>query len=349
MAKDYYQLLGVKRDASQKEIKAAFRKLARKHHPDVNAGDKGAETRFKEINEAHDVLSDPDRRSKYDRYGDNWQQAEAFEKARAQHGGRGGHTDSFTFDINDLLRRQSGSARGGQGAGGFDFGDILGGIFTGGRQRGPMRGQNVEYATEITLEEAYHGTTRTLQLQSEEPCLTCGGSGQIANAVCHACQGAGAVSRPKRIEVKVPAGAKDGTRVRLPGEGQPGGAGGPRGDLYVVTHVRPHARFERRGDDLIEEVPVPVEDAVLGGEVEVETLAGKRIAMKVPPLTQSGQQIRLKGLGMPSLNGKSGAHGDLVAKVRLVIPEHLTDEQRDLYEQLRESRNGAARNGDKAR
>ncbi len=340
MAKDYYSTLGVKRDATQKEIKAAFRKLARKYHPDVNPGNAEAERRFKEMNSAHEVLSDEDKRAKYDRYGDNWEHAEAFEKARAgQRGGAPGGTysDSFTFDINDLLRRQGG-ARGGNG-GGIDLGDMLGGIF-GGRQRGPARGQNVEYETEITLEEAYNGTTRTLQMQREDVCPTCGGSGEIAGAVCHACQGAGAVAVPKRIEVKIPAGAKDGTRVRIAGEGSPG-HGGPRGDLYVVSRVLPHSRFERRGDDLVEEVGVPVEDAVLGGEVQVQTIAGKRIAITVPPLTQNGARIKLKGLGMPVLDGKKSktpARGDLYAKVRVTLPERVTDEQRQLFEQLRESK-----------
>jgi DnaJ-class molecular chaperone len=241
------------------------------------------------------------------------------------------------------LRRQGGRTQ----TGGVDFGDMLGGIFGGGgrRQAGPSRGQNVEYETEITLEEAYNGTTRTLHLQTEEPCPTCGGSGQIANAVCHTCGGAGAVARPRRLEVKIPAGATDGTRVRIPREGNPGHGGGPRGDLYVVTKVRPHSRFERKGDDLIEDVPVPIEDAVLGGEVEVPTIAGKRVAMKVPAMTQNGRQIKLKGLGMPSLTGK-GARGDLVAKVRLVIPDDLSDDERALFEELREMRqNGHRRRG----
>jgi DnaJ-class molecular chaperone len=341
MAKDYYTALGVQKDASQKEIKAAFRKLARKYHPDVNPNDKSAEERFKAINEAHDVLSDPEKRAKYDRYGENWEHAEAFEKARAQYGNGGprGYSESFTFDINDLLRQQS--ARGGRaGAGGFDFSDILGGIFGGGRSRGPMRGQNVEYATEITLEEAYHGATRVLHLQGQEPCPTCGGSGEIAGATCHHCQGAGAVLTSRRLEVSIPAGSRDGTRVRIAGEGSPGMAGGPRGDVYVVVKVRPHPRFERRGDDLIEEVQVPVEDAVLGGEVHVQTIAGKRIAMKVPPLTQSGRQIKLKGLGMPSLDHGKKGHGDLYAKVRIVIPDQISDRERQLFEQLREARNG---------
>jgi DnaJ-class molecular chaperone len=338
MAKDYYSALGVKKDASQKEIKSAFRRLARKYHPDVNPNDAAAEERFKAINEAHDVLSDPEKRSKYDRYGENWQQAEAFEQARKAHGNGGpggGYSESFTFDINDLLRQQRGG-RGGN-AGGFDFGDMLGGIFGGGgRQRGPMRGQNVEYATEVTLEEAYHGTTRVLHLQGEEPCSVCGGSGEIAGATCHNCQGQGVVLNSRKIEVKIPAGARDGTRVRIAGEGSHGIGGGPRGDVHVVVKVRPHPRFERKGDDLIEEVAVPVEDAVLGGEVEVQTIAGKRIAMKVPPLTQNGKSIKLKGLGMPSLDHKP--NGDLYAKVRITIPEEISDRERELFEELREAR-----------
>ena len=328
MAKNYYDTLGLKKSSSQKEIKAAYRRLARKHHPDVNPGDKSAEGRFKEINRAYEVLSDVEKRTKYDRYGENWEQAEAFEKARAAYGGGSAGSQTFTFDINDLLRRQ-----GGGGAGGFE--DMLGGIFGGMGRRGPARGQNVEYATEITLEEAYHGTTRTLHLQSQEACPTCGGRGEIAGAVCHECEGAGAVLRPKRLEVKIPAGAKDGTRVRIAGEGNPGMGGGARGDLHVVVRVRPHPRFERRGDDLVQEVSVPVEDAVLGGEAHVATLAGKRIAVTIPPLTQSGRTIRLSGLGMPKLDGKGA--GDLLVKVRLVIPEKVTEEERELYQRLREA------------
>jgi len=339
MAKSYYETLGLKKEASQKEIKAAYRRLARKHHPDVNPGDRSAEGRFKEINQAFEVLSDADKRAKYDRYGENWEQAEAFEKARAAHGGRGGAQthhggQAFTFDINDLLRRQ------GRGGGGGGFEDVLGGLFGGMGRRGPARGQNVEYAAEITLEEAYNGTTRTLHLQSQEACATCGGRGEIAGAVCHECEGAGAVLRPKRIEVKIPAGAKDGTRVRIAGEGSAGMGGGPRGDLYVVVKVRPHARFERRGDDLVEEISVPVEDAVLGGEAQVGTIAGKRIAVTIPPLTQNGRTIRLAGLGMPRLESRKG-HGDLLVKVRLVIPEEITEEQKALYERLRAARKGA--------
>lgn len=332
MARDYYDILGLKRSATEKEIKSAYRKLARKHHPDVNPGDKKAEERFKEINQAYEVLSDAKTRAKYDRYGEQWQQAEAFEKARQSASGGGAHGfggQTFQFDLNDLLRRQ------GAGGGGFDS---IFDMFGGGRGRGPSRGQNIESRAEITLEEAYHGTTRTLQMQSQEACPTCGGAGQVAGAVCHVCQGQGAVLRPKRIEVKIPPGAKDGTRVRLAGEGAAGSAGGAKGDLHVVVKVRPHPRFERRGDNLVTEVPVPLDDAVLGGEVHVETIGGKRIALTVPALTQNGRTIRLAGLGMPKLDGKKKGHGDLLAKVKVVLPEELSDHERALFEELRAAR-----------
>src|SRR5438034_8351891 len=334
MARDYYDVLGLKRGAAQKEIKQAYRKLARKHHPDVKPGDKDAEERFKEINSAYEVLSDAEKRKKYGRYGERWEMAEAFEKAQAEAGSSGGSNwQTYQFEINVLFSR--GGASSGQGY--ENLFDLFGG--RGRRGRGPMRGQNIEYATEISLEEAYAGTTRTLHLQSEEICPTCGGSGEIAGAVCHGCEGRGVVVRPRRLEVKIPAGARDGTRVRLASEGS-AGMGGPRDDLYVVVRVRPHPRFERKGDDLVTEVPVPLDDAVLGCEVEVETLSGKRIAIKIAPLTQNGRSIRLGRLGMPKLDGKGKdkANGDLLAKVRVVLPEELSDEERELFEKLRSER-----------
>jgi len=333
MARDFYEVLGVPRSASDKEVRQAFRKLARKYHPDVNPGDAQAETRFKEINRAYEVLSDAGKRKKYDRYGERWEQAEAFDQARRAGGAGGAFTQ--TFDLGDLFGR----GRGGPFEGVFE-------AFTG--RRGPMRGQNVEFAAEITLEEAFQGTTRLIEMQSQEACATCGGSGQIAGAVCHVCQGAGALVRPKRIEVKIPAGVQDGARVRVAGEGR-AGLGGPRGDLYVVVRVRPHSRFERRGADLITEAGVPLEDAVLGGEVEVRMLSGKHVALKLPPLTQNGRVFRLSGLGMPKLSteatrrgeeakGKGKARGDLLVRVRVVLPESLTDRERELFERLREER-----------
>lgn len=331
MARDLYEILGVKRNASEKDLRQAYRRLARKYHPDVNPGDKAAEERFKSINRAYEVLSDSEKRSKYDRYGEHWEQAEAFEKARSQAGGGPGY-QTFHFDMGDLFG--SGRPGGGQGGG---FESIFDTLFRGaGSTRGPVRGQNVEYSTEITLEEAYHGATRVLQLQSEEPCPACGGSGRIANAICHVCQGEGATLKPRRLEVKIPAGAREGTRVRVAGEGVPGMAGGPRGDLYVAVHVRAHSRFERKGDDLWTDIGVPVEDAVLGGEAHVQTLAGKRIAVTIPPLTQNGRSIRLAGLGMPKLEGRG--KGDLYLRVRVALPEKLSDREKALFEELRDLR-----------
>ena len=325
MARDFYDVLGVSRSASDKEVRQAFRRLARKYHPDVNPGDAQAEERFKEINRAYEVLSDKDKRKKYDRYGERWESAyggEAFDQAR-----RAGGAFTQTFDLGDLFGR----------GGGGPFEGIFE-AFTG--RRGPMRGQNVEYATDVTLEEAFQGTTRLLELQSEEACATCGGSGEIAGAVCHVCQGAGQTLKMKRLEVKIPAGVQDGSRVRIAGEGHPGFGGGPRGDLYVVVRVRAHPRFERKGADLVTEAGVALEDAVLGGEVEVQTLSGKHVALKVPPLTQNGRVFRLSGLGMPRLDEKrkNKARGDLLVRVNVVLPQSLSDRERELFERLREER-----------
>lgn len=331
MAKDFYEALGVKRSASEKEIRSAYRKLARQYHPDVNPNDRGAEARFKEINSAYEVLSDPEKRKKYDKYGDRWEMADQIEEAQ---------------------RRQSAGSWARQGGNGYftsepagDFGSIFDSLFR--RDRGgprgtpsPRRGQDLETPVEVSLEEAYHGTTRTLSLQTPETCPTCGGTGEVSGAICHTCDGAGQVVRPKRIEVKVPAGVKTGSRVRVAGEGHPGVNGGPNGDLYLVVTVLPHPRFERKGDDLYQEVNVPYTDAVLGGEVEVPTMTG-RVALRVPELTQNGRQIRLKGKGMPAL-GSPAHHGDLFVRVRVQMPEHLTPEEREHFEALRELSNAEA-------
>lgn len=325
--KDYYAILGVKRRASDKEIRQAYRRLARKYHPDVNAGDKAAEAKFKEINAAYEVLSDAEKRRKYDLYGDQWQYADQFEQARRQGGQRwswSGRGAPFGgFDLGDL---------------GFgDLGDLLGGLFTGTRTRSG-RGESVQHMAEVSLAEAYQGTTRVLNMQTEEPCSTCGGSGKLVGAVCHVCQGSGVTMRSRRLEVKIPPGVTDGSRVRVAGEGpRPSGrGGGARGDLYLVISVRPHERFSRRGDDLHTEVEVPLLDAVLGGEVAVPTLKGKAM-LKIPPLTQNGRVFRLAGLGMPHLG--SSAKGDLYAKVEVILPAELSPEERELFEKLKKAHN----------
>jgi DnaJ-class molecular chaperone len=324
MAKDYYDILGVKRGASEKEIRSAYRKLARKLHPDLNPGDKAAEARFKEINSANEVLSDAEKRRKYDKYGENWEHADQIEEMQRQRGqrfaqGNGGGYQTFEFeDLNDL-------------------GD-LGGVFSqffgrggGTRTRAtPRRAPNVEQPVEVTLEEAFHGTTRTLETVSTEVCPTCGGAGQIANATCHTCGGYGEVQKPRRIEVKIPPGVTNGSKVRVAREGQRG-ATGERSDLVLVVSVRRHQRFERNGDDLQVEIDVPLTTAVLGGEAEVPTLTN-RVMLKVPPLTQNGRVFKLAGLGMPRLN-KEG-RGDLQARVRVRLPDALDDGQRELFERL---------------
>lgn len=344
MARDLYDVLGVKRDATEREIRTAFRRLARRHHPDVNPGNAEAEARFKEINAAYEVLSDADSRKKYDRYGDQWQHADQIEAMRRQQGagagfggagfggqpGFGGGGASFEFDLGNLA---------GRGGGIFDS------LFRRGATR--QRGEDVEHLTSITLEEAYAGATRTIEVHDgAETCRICGGSGQIAGATCHACRGTGNASPLRRIEVTIPAGIQAGQRIRVAGRGGPGAGGGPAGDLYLLVEVRPHPRFERRGDDLHVDVDVPVADAALGGEVHVPTLKGRSLALRVPAGTQGGKVFRLAGQGMPrpregaSGTGTGGGFGDLHARVRLVLPDPLTDDQRALFERLRKTTDG---------
>ncbi|MEE9365238.1 MAG: DnaJ C-terminal domain-containing protein [Dehalococcoidales bacterium] len=326
--KDYYEMLGVKRNASEQEIKQVYRRLARQYHPDVNPGDKSSEAKFKEINEAYEVLSSKESRKKYDKYGDQWQYADQFEQAKRQQApfrdfSEAGGATSFQFGGEDL---------------GSLFDDLL---FGGGRTRTytqrtrPMRGRNLETPVEVTLEEAFHSTSRTISLQSEEPCPTCKGTGLMQNATCSTCRGAGRVPRMKRLEVKIPAGVKTGSRVRVAGKGAPGYNGGASGDLYLIVSVRPHRQFERRNDDLYVEVPVPLMVAVLGGEVQVPTMKGK-LALKIPPETQNGRSFRLAGQGIPHLANSS--RGDMFAKVNVVLPTKLSDKEKELFQQLNELR-----------
>ena len=320
MAKDFYDVLGVKRGASEKEVRSAYRKLARKYHPDVNPGDKSAEARFKEINAAHEVLSDPEKRRKYDKYGENWEHADQIEEMQRQRGQRFGRANGGgfqTFEVDDL----------------GDLGGVFSQFFGGGGTRtrtAPRRAPNIEQRVEVTLEEAYHGTTRTLEMVSTEPCPTCGGTGEIAGAICHTCGGHGEIQKPRRLEVKIPPGVATGSKVRVAREG-PAGPGGQRSDLVLIVDVRKHARFERTGDDLRVDIDVPLTTAVLGGEAAVPTITSK-VMLKIPPLTQNGRVFKLSGLGMPRL-GKEG-RGDLHAKLRVRLPEKLSDHQRELFEQL---------------
>jgi len=325
--KDYYNILGVNREANEREIKQAYRKLARKHHPDVNPGDKSAEARFKQINEAYEVLSDKEKRQKYNQFGDQWQYADQF----AQAGYR--QTPSWNFSqTGDSQRFHFEEA---------DLGSLFGDLFRSGTRSQrvrPRRGQDVDHPVEVTLEEAYHGTKRTIALQSEKPCSGCQGTGRIQNMSCSVCRGSGVISAVKRLEVKIPPGVKEGSRVRIPGKGKQSYAAGASGDLYLVVSVKPHRRFERRGDDLYEELTIPLTVAVLGGEVQVPTLKGK-LALKIPPETQNGRAFRLAGQGMPHLRDSS--HGDLVAKVSVILPTKLSEEEEKLFERLSQLRSNS--------
>jgi len=329
--KDFYSILGVSRNASEKDIKQAFRRLARKHHPDVNPGDKTAEEKFKQISEAYEVLSDKDKRKKYDRFGDKWQYADQF-------GGGGGGANYQNFDFNDIFGGGGRTRTYSSGGGGGGFDSLLDELLRGGgsrtRRPQPRRGRDFEHKVEVTLEEAFTGTSRLLNLQDEEACATCHGSGRIQNALCSTCQGRGSVSKTKRIEVKIPAGVKNGSRIRVAGKGGEG-SGGARGDLYLKVSVKPHKAFERQGDDLLVNIDVPLTTAALGGEVSVPTLKGK-LALKIPPETQNGKVFRLGGQGMPHL-GKD-AKGDLKARTNIVLPEKLTDEEKELFRKLQQLR-----------
>jgi molecular chaperone DnaJ len=331
-AKDYYEILGVGRSATEKDIKAAYRKLARKWHPDVNPGDKSAEQKFKDINQAYEVISDVDKRKKYDQYGDRWERADDFARASAQGPGRGFSTGDGESGGGFEFATQSGDA-------GDIFENLFSGFQMGGRGRAtrrPRRGQDIEQGVEVTLEEAFHGTARLFQTQAEETCPNCAGLGQVQNKPCPICGGSGKVIRPKRLEVKIPAGVKDGSRVRMAGEGGPGAAGGPKGDLYLVVKVLPHNVFERNGDDLQVEIAVPMMDAILGGEVSVPTLKGRQVVLKIPEETQNGKVFRLGGQGMPRL-GQS-TRGDLFARVKVVLPVGLSAKEKGLFEELRKIR-----------
>jgi curved DNA-binding protein len=329
--KDYYATLGVSKSASDKEIKQAFRKLARKHHPDVNPNDKKAEAKFKDINEAYEVLGDPAKRKKYDELGANWR---AYEQAGAA--GAGPFAGQWNVDFG---------GGGGRGGAGFrtmtpeemeamfgnqnPFSDFFTTFFgggveeeIGGRRSGPRggrarhRGRDVEHEIELTLEDAYHGVTRRLALKHD--------------------------GHARTVDVRIPAGVGDGSRVRVAGEGEQGAGGAASGDLYLRVRLGPHPLFERKGRDIYVKVPVFVSTAVLGGEAEVPTLSGKNVRLRIPPLTQNGQLFRLKGYGMPAV-GKPGETGDAYARVEVQLPTQQSAEDQAHWEALAKSHAAAGK------
>jgi len=347
-AKSLYEVLGVAKNASADEIKKAYRKLARQYHPDRNPGDDDAEAKFKEVQAAYDTLSDPEKRTQYDSFGSG---------DGAQGWTNFGNADAFDFgNLSDL------------------FGGVFGG--RGNRQRpAAQRGNDVEAVVNLSFEDSLQGIETKIPVEVTTACSECGGSGAkpgTAPVICPECRGRGVLSesqglfslsqpcprcrgngtiiedpcprchgsgrerRTKRYTVKVPAGVKDGTRIRLAGKGEPGVNGGPAGDLYVVTRVSPSTRFERRGQaDLVLDVPVTYPEAALGSNVEVPTPYGERLSVKIPPGTETGKLLKLKGHGAPRLKGSG--KGDLLARVHITVPQKLNKKQRELMEELRKA------------
>jgi molecular chaperone DnaJ len=347
--KDLYGVLGVAKNASQDEIKKVYRKLAREYHPDRNPGDAAAETRFKEVQGAYDVLSDPEKRKRYDSFG----------SADGRTGFQGGNFNFSDFDVGDL-----------------DLGDIFGGIFgrgrgAGARQERGRRGNDVEVEVNVSFEDSLQGLETKIPVELETACRECGGSGAqpgTSPVVCPECKGRGVVAesqgffalsqpcprcrgngtviekpcaqcrgtgrerRTKRYTVKIPAGVKDGTRIRLKGKGEAGYGGGEAGDLYVVTRVADSPVYTRKGSDLVVDVPVSFADAALGSTVEVPTPGGP-VSLKVKAGSQDGKLLRIRGRGAPKLKG--GGKGDLLARLRVEVPKRLNKRQRELLEELR--------------
>ena len=346
--KDYYEILGVDRDASQKDIKKAYRKLAKKYHPDMNKDDPETSDKFKEISEAYEILSDPDKRERYDRYGHS-----------------GINDNDFNFD--DFAQG---------GFGGFDdiFDMFFGG--RGGRRRGPQRGSDLQYRLEIDFEEAAFGAEKEITIPRTETCQTCngsgakpgtdvktcskcngsgqmrvsqrtpfgqftqtktcdrcGGTGKIVQTPCSDCNGSGKQRRHRNLTVNIPAGVDNGTRLRMTGEGEAGDKGARSGDLYIIIKVKNHDIFDRKGDDIYCEVPINFVQATLGDEIKVPTLDGK-VKFTIPEGTQPGTTFRLKNKGIPHLNGHG--RGDEYIKAKVVIPKHLNQEQKDLLKEFAE-------------
>ena len=374
LEKDFYKVLGVAKDAPSDEIKKAYRKLARKHHPDANKGNTESEDRFKEISEAYDVLSDDTKRREYD-------EARALFGTgglRFPGGGAGGARmgptgpGGATFDLGDLF--------GGQAGAGAGLGDVLGGLFgrgrAGGTTQAPRRGADVESEVTLSFTEAVEGVTVPLRLTSEaacgachgtgakagttprvcptcqgsgqtsrnaggfafaEPCRDCRGRGLIVDDPCPVCHGSGRAPSTRTIQARIPAGVRDGQRIRLKGKGAPGERGGPGGDLFIVVHVSPHELFGRKDDNLTLTLPVTFPEAALGAEVKVPTLGGQPVTLRIPAGTTSGRTFRVRGKGVTR---RDGARGDLLVSVDVAVPQKLNGKAREALEAYREATSG---------
>ncbi|MCX4724987.1 molecular chaperone DnaJ [Streptomyces sp. NPDC090052] len=374
--KDYYKVLGVPKDATEAEIKKAYRKLARELHPDANKSDAKAEERFKEVSEANDVLGDPKKRKEYD-------EARALFGNGGYRPGPGAGGGSFNFDLGDLFGGTPGGGAGQPGgAGGFGggLGDVFGGLFNRGgpgtTRTQPRRGQDIESEVTLSFTEAVDGATVPLRMSSQAPCKACSGTGDkngtprvcptcvgtgqvsrgsgggfsltdpcvdckgrglIAENPCEVCKGSGRAKSSRTMQVRIPAGVSDGQRIRLRGKGTPGEQGGPAGDLYVIVHVDAHPVFGRRGDNLTLTVPVTFTEAALGGEVKVPTLGGPPVTLKLPAGTPNGRTMRARGKGAVR---KDGTRGDLLVTVEVAVPADLSDKARESLETYREATAG---------
>jgi len=358
LEKDYYAVLGVPESASAEEIKKAYRKLARKYHPDANKGNREAEERFKEISEAYDVLSDPKRRKEYD------EARSLFGSGLGGFAGAGGQRGGFTFDLGDLF---SGTVAGDR------IGDLFGGLF--GRSTRtttrPRRGQDIETEVTLSFSEAVEGATIPLRLTTSsacsacsgtgaksgttpricpmcegtgtasrnlgsfafsEPCRHCRGRGLIVDTPCAVCRGSGRGKSTRTIHARIPAGVADGQRIRIKGKGAPGEHGGPAGDLYVLVHVKPHPVFGRSGENLTVTVPVTFAEAALGAEIKVPTLKGMPVTLRIPECTPNGRTFRVRGRGVPR---KDGTRGDLLVTIQVVVPQRLNEKARAALEEFR--------------
>ena len=354
---DYYEVLGASKDSSAAEIKKSYRKLAMKFHPDQNPDDPGAEERFKELGEAYEVLSDEEKRAAYDRYGH-----EAYTNAAQGGGGHAGAGAQGFGDFADIFESMFGDAFGGGGARG---------------RRGPARGADLRYDIEISLEEAYHGHETEVQIEVSEHCEDCSGTGaapgtemrgcnlcnghgkvraqqgffvvertcpncqgrgQVIETPCRSCRGEGRVDVAKTLDVSIPPGVDNGTRIRLSGKGEAGPNGAAHGDLYIFVHVRQHAIFQREGTTLFARVPVSFTTAALGGSIDLPGLDGEQHSIRIPDGIQSGKQLRKRGAGMPVLQGRG--HGDLVIEIAVETPTKLSSRQKEILREFRETETG---------
>ncbi len=372
MNKNPYEVLGVARDASDADIKKAYHKLVLKYHPDKNQGDKAAEEKFKEVNNAFDILKDPQKRAAYDRFGDAAFAGGNGASAGAGFGGNPFGNGAFHFDMGgaggmeDILR---------EAMRGFGFGDFGGGDARG--AAGAGRGRDLLDEVEIDLRDAFFGKTHTVKFSTnttcdkchgngtadgnpapmcpgcggtgyvhvrqglfamQRPCPECNGLGRKIDKKCTECDGTGAVHKSRTLEVKIPAGVEDGARLRLAGQGEAGRAGAPSGDLYVDVHVRPDKRFQRVGADLVMHMDIPFTTLALGGEVEVETIEDKKLSVRVPAGTQVGEKLRVRGHGMPGR--RAGTRGDLYVEIGIQIPTKLTDKQKKILTEFADTKTG---------